>query len=106
MSSVDQVEAVASDLGSLQIGGDTGASGDDGTQNLSCGIKAPLEVKVNPFDLYKAEGNGLVKAEKYPQALEKYEMAWKECKTDDDKAMILNNRGVVHEKMVSSTVQL
>lgn len=101
-SSEDQVETVASDLGSLQIDGDAGGggAGDGGTQTLCCGFKAPVEVKVNFFDLYKAEGNGLVKAESYPEALEKYELAWKECKTDDDKAMILNNQGVVYEKMV------
>ena len=54
----------------------------------------------NLFELHKAEGNGLVKQEKFEEALQMYELAWKEASTTDEKAMILNNKGVVAEKMV------
>lgn len=55
----------------------------------------------NFFEVFKAEGNAFVKAERYVEALLKYEQAWDVCGSDDDRAMILNNRGVVYDKLVS-----
>lgn len=85
-----EVDAVSKGVTDLQLNG----SGDEMVKKTENPIK-------NSFAQFKDEGNALVKAARYDEALDKYDQAWKECQTNDNRAMILNNRGVVQEKLVS-----